>query len=156
MPLWSHSTHQFCSPSLATLIQACPLWQKQLLPECVISVYWYILAKGGTHTTSPTTLCPRKKKSHGVRSRDLGVHFVKGKSACLAWPIQQFGRCSLRCVHKAPEKWRGAPLLLKETFTVLIQTLRYTLLFFLIVTPKYTFQKVFTSFVKTLYISQFY
>jgi len=47
-------------------------------------------------------------------------------------------------------------LLLEETFTVLVQTTRYTLLFFLIVTPKYTFLKVFTSFVKTLYISIFY
>jgi hypothetical protein len=52
--------------------------------------------KGGTYTTSPATLCPHKKKSYGVRYRDLEVHFVKGKSACLAWTIQQFGRCSLR------------------------------------------------------------
>ena len=63
--LLSHGKHKFCSPSLATLFQACPLQDTQLPPKCVVSVCRCLLAKVA-HTLSPCS--PHRKKSHGVRS----------------------------------------------------------------------------------------
>jgi hypothetical protein len=49
--------------------------------KCYLNLLMYS-GKDGTYTTNPTTICPHKNKSHGVKSRDLEVHFVKGKSSC--------------------------------------------------------------------------
>jgi hypothetical protein len=48
-------------------------------------------------------------------------------------------------------KMGRCPILLEETFTVPLSNKVYIIVI-LIVIPKYTFLKVFTSFVKTLYI----
>ena len=59
------------------------------VPKCVMSTGQYLFSwKGGIYTKSLT--CPHKKKSHGVRSRDHGSHFIKGESVCPAQAIQQF------------------------------------------------------------------
>lgn len=65
LSLLSDGKHKFCSPSLATLFQACPLQDTQLPPKCVVSVCRCLLAKVA-HTLSPCS--PHRKKSHGVRS----------------------------------------------------------------------------------------
>jgi hypothetical protein len=54
-------------------------------------------------------MCAHKKKSQGVRSGDLGSHFIKGESACPAQPIQKFDRCSFRFVSMALWKWGRVP-----------------------------------------------
>lgn len=76
-----------------------------------ISFSW----KGGTYTKSLT--CPHKKKSHGVRSRDLGSHFIKG--VCLSSSTNPAVRQMLTLVCRyGCMKTGRCPILLEETLTV--------------------------------------
>jgi hypothetical protein len=68
-PFFSCGKHQFCSPYLATLVQAWPLFTDAATSKMCSFNSSVSLSKGDTCTKS--LMCPHRKKLHGVRSGEL-------------------------------------------------------------------------------------
>ena len=78
---------------------------------------------------------------------------MRGESACQAGPIQLSSRCSFGRAPRLFENGKVPTLAGRNIYNLSTKT--YTSLYFLIAISKFTFRKMFASFVKALYMEKF-